>query len=439
MTSSASEKANGMVSVDTTTGKRRYIIAIGLLAIACLGYMDRVNFSVAAPYLIKEFSLSTGEFGVVTSIFNWIYVALLIPFGMIADRRGARLVLPLSIVVWSIGSGMTGAAFGLGALIIARLVLGAGESPIYPVGNVVVREWAPVKERGVFAGTLNAGSLVGPAIGAVATAYLVVALGWRGSFFVLGGLGVVLGLVWFAIYNAPEKTKWLSDGERTMILAHRESSTAPTSSTARMSVAKLLRIKTVWGLMITQGCAVYTNYLFLSFLPLYLVTERGLKVLSSGWVTGGTYGIAAVGSVTVAIFSDKVLKNAEVVHGGRRKSVAVALLVTLPLFALPWITNIVLIIALVSWVLIMVTAAISLNFALASDLIVDRSSSGRVFALVTIGGNIFGLLAPIVTGYLVDWTGNYTVPFVVAALLLLVGAVVTWTMSRRPLQPKVTG
>jgi MFS family permease len=248
-------------------------------------------------------------------------------------------------------------------------------------------------------------------------------------------VGVLVGAIWYLVYNSPEKTRWLRSAERAMILTEREGSVTGQPSTTPMSIGRLLRTRTVWGLMITQGCGVYTSYLFLSFLPLYLVTERHLKILSSGWVTGLTYGIAAVGSVIAARISDRALRKSEVLKGGRRKAVAAVLLLTLPLLALPWITSTPLVIALISWVLIMDTAAITLNWALTSDLIVDKASSGRAFALTGVGGNVFGLLAPIVTGYLVDWTGSYTVPFLVAGGLLLVGAAVTWTMSKHTLQP----
>lgn len=430
---SAEESAVGI-----SVGKRRYLVAVGLLLVVMLGYMDRINMSVAAPHIMEEFGLSTGQFGLVTSVFNWAYILVLIPVGMMADRWGARLILPISIVVWSLGAGLTGGAVGLTALILARLLLGAGESAIYPVGNLVVRDWAPRKERGVFTGMLNAGALVGPAVGAVLAGYLVVAHGWRVSFFVFGGAGIVFGIVWFVLFNVPEKTKWLSDKERRMILAERENSSDLGTLRPQMTVRLLLRTRTMWGLMLTQGCAVYTNYLFLSFLPLYLVTERGLKDLSSGSVTGLTYGVAAVGSIAVAFVSDKVLKTSEVRQGGRRKLVVATLLMALPLLALPWVSDIALLIILISWVLIMITSTITLNFALAGDLTEDKASGGRVFALVTFGGNFFGLLAPIVTGYLVDWTSSYTPPFLVAGTLLLIGAILSWKLSRKTLQPSTS-
>jgi len=419
-------------------GRRRYAIAVALGLIACLGYMDRVNFSVAASHIIEEFGLTTGDFGLATSVFSWAYLLFLIPIGILADKKSSRFMLAIAIIVWSVGAGMTGLALGVGTLIIARLILGAGESPNFPVGNLVVREWAPAKERGAFTGALNAGTVVGPAIGAVVAAYLIVSVGWRGSFLILGAFGVIVGLIWFTVYRRPEDAKWLSAGERDFILATRGSAATVTLEKP-MGILRLLRTRAIWGLMLTQGTAVYTSYLFLSFLPLYLQSERGLAILSSGWVTGLIYAIAAVGSIVAAIISDRLLRKSDVSRGGRRKAVAIILLLALPLLALPFITDITMIIVLVSWVLILDTAAITLNWALASDLITDKASSARAFALVAVGGNVFGLLAPIVTGYLVDWTGNYTVPFIVAALLLLVGAASTLFLANKPMRLESAG
>lgn len=417
---------------------RRLVIAVGLLVIVTLGYIDRVNISVAAPHILKEFGLSKGQFGIASSAFSWTYALLLVPVGAMADRIGTRVMLPLAIVIWSLGAGATGVALGFGSLIGARLLMGVGESPVFPAGNLVIREWAPATERGRFSGLLNAGSLAGPAVGAVVSAYLISALGWRPSFYVLGAFGLVVGMVWFAVYSKPDSCRWLSAGERRHILATRDAAGVPADGTVPMGLGALLRTKTMWGLMATQGCAVYTNYLFLAFLPLYLVDTRGFKDLGAGWVTGVTYGVAAVGSLLAATISDRALRGKDVSTGARRKSLIVMLLLGLPLLALPWVSSTAVIVVLISWVLVAVISSIALNYALAGDLTVDRASGGRVFGLVTLGGNVFGLLAPIVTGYLVDWTGSYRLPFVIAALLLFVGSGLTAALSRRTLQPSAS-
>ncbi|RZU64030.1 ACS family glucarate transporter-like MFS transporter [Microterricola gilva] len=417
-------------------GKRRFIIGAGLLMLVTLGYMDRINWSVAGSHIMAEFGLTTGQFGLLTSAFSWAYLAMLIPVGMMADKWGARLILPISVVVWSVGAGFTGAAAGLGSLVVARLILGAGESPMYPVGNSVISDWAPRQERARFVGMLNSGALFGPAVGAVVAAYLISIIGWRESFFILGGVGIVFGLIWVFIYNKPEKAKWLSPAERDMIV--RERVDPPTDggfvfSSIPLTLAQLLRKHTMWSLLIAHGCAAYTNYLFLSFMPLYLENERGLVGLGSGWVTGITYTVAAFGSIAIAYFSDRLIPTDQLKNGARRKLVVATMLLGLPLIALPFITAVPLIVVTIAWVLIMITSAMTLNYALAGDLIQGNAAKGRVFALVSVGGNVFGLLAPIVTGYLVDFTGSFTVPFILAGLLLGFGGAITFAFSRKSL------
>ena len=416
-------------------GKRRYIIGVGLLLLVTLGYMDRINWSVAGSRIIAEFGLTTGQFGLLTSAFSWAYLAMLIPVGMMADRWGSRLILPISVIVWSIGAGFTGAATGLGVVVIARFILGAGESPIYPVGNSVISEWAPRQERARFVGMLNSGALFGPAVGAVIAAYLISLIGWRESFFILGGAGILFGLLWVLIYNKPENARWLSPAEREMIVRERVDppSESVMFSTVPLTLVQLLRKGTMWSLLIAHGCAAYTNYLFLSFMPLYLENERGLVGLGSGWVTGITYAVAATGSITVAYFSDRIIPTDQLKNGARRKLVVATMLLGLPLIALPIITNVPLIVITIAWVLIMITSAMTLNYALSGDLIQGNAGKGRVFALVSVGGNVFGLLAPIVSGYLVDFTGSFTIPFVLAGVLLGVGGTITFAFSRRSL------
>ncbi|MDR3532366.1 MAG: MFS transporter [Rhodopila sp.] len=435
----SSEAVSAVLSTraPSAIGVRRYIIPVGLLLIMTLGYADRVNFSVAAPLILAEFGLTKAAFGWLSSSFNWSYLLLLIPMGALSDRIGTRLILLIFIVVWSLGAGITGMAGSLTLLFVSRLVLGVGESPINPAGNLVVREWAPASERGFFAGMLNTGALVGPAVGSVVAAQLIESFGWRASFFALGGFGVLVGILWFAIYETPERARWLGAEERTFILANREINPEPGRKAVRsMTVLSLLQTKSMWGLIITQGCAVYTNYLFLSFLPLYLVDIRGLKNIGAGWATGVTYGLAAVGSLVIVAISDRwVRRHRDNLVRARRTSLLVTLALALVLLALPWLSSTGLIITAISWVLAFAFAAIALNWALASDLVVDKGSVGRLFALITIGGNALGLAAPIVTGYLIDWTKSYSLPFIIAALLLIVGMGVTAALSRTPLQP----
>jgi ACS family glucarate transporter-like MFS transporter len=347
------------------------------------------------------------------------------------------MALPIFIVVWSIAAGLTGFATGFAFLLVFRMLLGIGESPVTTAGQVVIREWTPEPERGTVSSMFTSGSLFGPAIGAVVAAILIRNTGWRASFLIIGAFGIVIGVAWYLVYSAPERSRWLPKAEREYVVASRETHAgiAP-EKMQQMGVLKLLAVPSVWGCAIAMGTLVYTGYLFLTFLPLYLVQVQGFEGYGAGWVTGVTYGVATLGCLTVGFVADRAARRATEAQRGsiRRRTLTIAMVASVPLLLLPLINATWLIVVVVCWVLSFNFAAISLIFTLASDLTVDKRAIGRTTALITIGGNTFGLAAPIVTGYVVDATGSYTVPFLIAGGLAVVGAVLVTVLARRPLQ-----
>lgn len=428
----------GSSASSTVTPRRRYFVAVMLLLMVMLGYIDRVNMSIAGPAIADELGLSAGTLGLLFSAFFWSYTAMLVPVGWLSDRYGTRVMIPLAIVVWSLGAIATGLTNRFSTMIGARLLLGVGESPVYPSGSLVAREWAPLKERGMFTGMLNAGALVGPAIGSVLAAYLVTELGWRQSFYILGGSGFFLAVLWFLTIKRPEHAGWLDPEERDYILENRNATgeeDEDLEESVPMSLPSLLRQPSMWGLLLAQGCAVYTQYLFLTWLPTYMVTARDTEVLGAGLLTGAIYGVAAILSVLIAWFSDRYVARRSTIGGIRRRIVITLMLLSTVLILVPFVQSIVVVIFLFAWTLTTITTAITLNIALTSDLIVDEGSGGLAFGLLILGGNSFGLLAPIVTGFLVQSTGSFNIPFALAVALIIVGALLSWLLVKRPLQP----
>jgi len=192
----------------------------------------------------------------------------------------------------------------------------------------------------------------------------------------------------------------------------------------------------MWGLLITQGCAVYTLYLFLTWLPTYMVEARNEELLSAGWITGIIYTAAAVFGIVISRVSDWYVSRERASGGERRRAVILLMVLSAALVIVPFVENLGVVLTLFAWTLTMANTAVTLNIALTSDLIVDEASGGLAFGLLILGGNSFGLLAPIITGFLVEFTGSFTVPFLLAVVLLVIGALLTWTLVTRPLQPK---
>jgi MFS family permease len=398
--------------VDSPNRARFSLYAL-LFTLNAINFIDRVNLSVAAKPMAAAFHLSPVAMGYLFSSFTWTYVLCLIPVGMLVDRWGTRVVAACSVAVWSVGAMFTGAAGGFGGALLSRLVLGAGEAATNPAGYRVVREALPLAQRGTGAATFHAGSFAGPAVGALFVAWLITTIGWRGSFVVTGMLGFVWLAAWLRFRGASEPRA--------------------ASSERPGSVRALLRCRSMWGIALTQGCYVYSQYFFLTWLPTYLQTAKHLTLLGSGLFTALPYAISVVFVIAIGHLSDRLLSASAVRSGRRRIFVAGSLAISSVVIVLPFVGSLWLVVALIAVTLTFISTASAMNFALTNDLLQTPRSAGRAIAIQTVGGNLFGLAAPIVTGYVVAGTGSFVAAFAIAGILLLIGAGASLTMTRHPI------
>ncbi len=409
--------------------RRRYWVYCLLLVFAGIAYVDRVNMSVAGKPIAQELGLSPIALGYLFSSFLWAYVLMMLPGGRLIDRWGAHVMASVSTAVWSVAQMATGAATGVVTLLVARLGLGIGEAPFSPVIYRSVRAWAPYTERGTATAFISAGGSLGPALGAPFAAWLIQTLSWRWSFVITGAIGIAWLAFWMGLVSTPEKTKWLPEPERQRILAERDAGIEIPDHDG-VGYLELLRSPAMWGLFVSQGCLVYSLYLYLSWLPNYLQTSRGLSVVDSGIYTSVPFFVATVLNIVANWAGDAFLSADAVRNGLRRHLVALCLFLTAAGLVIPFVQSLTTVIILVSIAVSFANAGPAANATLTSDLLRSPSDAGRAFAFVVLGANTFGLLAPIVTGYLVQATGSFNSAFIAAGVLALFGATVTLALSR---------
>ncbi|MGC2524206.1 MAG: MFS transporter, partial [Stellaceae bacterium] len=416
-------------SASMKTTHRRYWLFFLLFLFSGIAYVDRVNMSVAGKPIAHEFGLSPIALGYLFSSFLWAYVLMMLPGGRLIDRWGPHVVASVATAVWSTAQMATGMVGSFAAMLMVRLGLGVGEAPFAPISYSSVRLWSPYTERGTAIAAISSGSTLGLALGAPAVAWLIETLSWRWSFIITGAVGFVWVVVWLALVSTPEKTGWLPPAERDHILAGRDAGIAPPSHSG-VGYLGLIRCPAMWGLFISQGCLVYTGYLYISWLPNYLQTARHLSILNSGIYTAIPFLISTVVGVVANWAGDRVL-TAEKVHGGsRRYLVALSLLLMAAGLAIPFVQSLAAVISLITIVVSAAHVGPAANGALVSDLLRSPGDAGRATAFLVLGGNSFGLLAPIVTGYVVAATGSFNAAFSVAGALALVGAIAALALVR---------
>ena len=422
------------------SGRRRFILLFLFFNVA-INYVDRVNLSVAAPTLAKQFHWDPAQIGWLFSAYLWTYTVFLMPWGWLGDRFGAWKIGSISIVIWSAGAILTGAASSIGGMISARLGLGAGEAASFPMCNKIVRQWFPAKERGFATATIHSGVFVAVGLASPLAAWLVVRAGWRASFFIMGSLGFVWLFLWLRWFQSPEECRWLSVEERQYILDHRaptilvgelkDSSNAPSFWRAAGS---LLRHQSMWGLAITLGFVNYMNYVFLTWLPSYLVQARGMNLMKAGVYSGIPYLVGVTMEICFGRVSDFFLTPERLKQGARRYHVALLTFLSSIILLLNVTHGALGILAVISFALACNTTVIAIIYALTNDMIENPQLTGTAFGILLVGGNLIGMTAPIVTGYLVKSSGGFSSAFTVSGVLPLLAAGLAIGFTRRPIR-----
>ena len=419
---------------------RRGWIALLIFTAVIINYIDRIALSIAAKPIAAEFGFTPVQMGYLFSGFLWTYVICLIPLGLLVERIGAKRMVGGGIAVWSAATVLTAATGGLASILAARLVMGASEATTFPACGRIIHDWFPERERGLVTTLFNGGSSAGPALGAIGTAALVTTYGWRIAFVVLGMLGSIWLAAWLIWYAPPEEASWLPETEKANILSERNgvAGASVRVDPPASSLGYLLSQQSIWGLIVTQACLVYTAYLFLTWLPTYLQSTRELSTMNTGYLTAVPYFVTIILGLTIARLSDRMLSSADIQAGRRRNFIAVMALLALLILAAPMVNGLWQLLVVLTLVLTGSTTGAGLNFTLASDLLRNPRDVSRVIAITAFGGNLFGLIAPIITGYVVAETGGYIWAFRIAAALLLCGCLATLTMTRRPVLPQHT-
>jgi ACS family glucarate transporter-like MFS transporter len=201
----------------------------------------------------------------------------------------------------------------------------------------------------------------------------------------------------------------------------------------------LVTSTSMWGLFLTQGAGVYSHYLFLTWLPSYLQTTRHLTILKTGLLSAIPFAATVILSIAIGMLSDRILRGRDRRTGHRRWMVAAMMLISSVVLLTPLVSSTWVILVLMTVSLTGISAATGLNNALLTDLLPSSANAGTANGVLVVGGNIFGMMAPVVTGYVIAGTGSYDGAWVISGALLLAGMIITLTMTRRPIGASVIG
>jgi MFS family permease len=385
-----------------------------------INYIDRGNLATAAPLMQDELHLSATQLGVLLSAFYYGYVICMPGMGWLAERYGAKRVLACGVAVWSIATFMTGFAGSFATLLALRVMLGVGESVAFPCASKVLAQAVEVSRLGVANGVLSFGYLLGPAVGTLLGGYLMTVFGWRPVFLVFGALSLL----------------WLWPWRRVLI-GPPAASHAP--EPVQPSFAQILGRRALWGASLGHFAANYTYYFIISWLPFYLVKSRGFSMGSMVAIASWAYLLNALSALAMGWAADRWIRagrSATLVYKGimgANHIVAIACMAAMVM--LPAAGSIA---ALFVFEIVGGCACPGL-FAI-PQIMAGPGAAGRWVGVQNAAGNLAGMIAPAVTGVLVDQTGRFDVAFALAGAVNILGLVgwlfllpkiapLTWTTS----------
>ena len=399
--------------------RRRQTLALVLLVLTgVINYLDRATLAVANEFIRADLGLSLGQMGLLLSAFSWSYALCQLPVGALVDKIGPRWLLGMGLVVWSLAQAAGGLVSTFGWFVIARIVLGIGEAPQFPAAARVVSNWFPLRARGTPTGVYNSASPLGVALAPLLLSPLIAATSWHWAFFVTGAMGIVAAVIWVALYRDPVR-KELTEEEIAYLDAGQSTESAPKTSFA--SWRALFRHRATWGMLFGFSGSVYLNWVYLTWLPGYLRTERHMDIAYAGLAASIPFACGFAGALIAGWASDRVAQNSASPLSGRRKAVVAAML-GMVAFTIPAAlaeSNTVAI-ACISIVIFLANAASACSWSLVT-VVAPRSRVGSLGAIQNFGGFIGGALAPILTGFIAQ-TWSFVPALLTGAGIAFLGA-----------------
>ena len=391
------------------SGAQRVLLAL-LVASIFLNYIDRSNLSLAAPLVQKEFALSDTALGELFSAFFWTYALLQLcgAAGWLADRYPVGRVLGWGVFLWSIATLLTGVLSGFAALFAVRLLLGAGESVAYPCYSRIFATAIPVERRGLANALIDAGSKVGPALGTLLGGLLLETVGWRMFFVVLGSLS----LLWLV--------PWIRYGRLPSGPGPEEGKAA--ASDMGPGTLEILTKRSAWGAFFGHFCGNYVWYFLLTWLPTYLVRERGFDTAAMVKFTSISLFAIATATVVAGWVSDHLIAGGATPTRVRKTVVVGGLscaTVILPVAVVRDNT---------AALLLLLLACLSFGTYASNHWAITQTLSGPLAAgrwtsLQNGVGNLAGIVASWLTGAVADRTHSFAIAFAVAGGVALSGAI----------------
>lgn len=396
----------------------RWFLAVLMFLISFISYMDRVNLSVATPMIMQEFTFSKMEMGLLQTAFFVGYALMQVPGGIAAELFGHRIVITAAASLWSIFTALTATCSSLMSFTVVRALFGVGEGPLAPSFSRFVYRWFNSSEKARGSSFLLGGVFFGPVVGPAATVALMLAFGWRSVFVIFGAIGLVLAAAWYYFATeSPRKNKYVNTAEADYIEDGMELSPKKELAPWR----DFMSSTQFWAIGIQFFITDYIMYVFLAWLPLYLMEAQNFSLKSMGIAASFPWAALCISCFAAGYLSDKLIAAGASTHRIRTVSGIGGLLaccIALYLGAVattPWMN--------VFWLTISLgSLGPTFNAGWAACIDLGGRFSGSVAGWMNFWGNLGGVAAPTLTAWIAT-TYGWQAAIVTTSAFAIIGMV----------------
>jgi MFS family permease len=413
----------------------RYKVLALMFTLTVITYLDRVCIAATSAAMSAELGLDRVQMGQVFSAFILGYVLFEIPGGWLADRFGARSLLTRIVLWWSVFTALTGAAWSHGSLLAVRFLFGCGEAGAFPGSASAISRWFPRAERGKAQAVIMVGSRLGGALAPGLVIALMARVGWRGVYPIFAVLGLIWAVAWRRWFrDSPEQHPAVSSAERQQIAATR----GEISHGKAVPWKLLLRSRNVWALCGMYSGYTYGLYFYMTWLPTYLTESRGVGAADVALYAGLPWVVASGSNLLGGWLTDRLTRTIRLRWARRLPAMAglLAAAVFLALAALLESNNA----AMIALALSFGCSDLILAVCWATCLDVGGEHAGTVSGTMNSLGQIGGVIAPVLVGWLVEELHSWQLPLLISAAYYVVSALL-WLLidAERPLPTSIEG
>jgi MFS transporter, ACS family, glucarate transporter len=401
--------------------KGRYVFVCITFLLTLLLYVDRICISVAKDPIAKSLDLTKEQMGWVLSAFALGYALFQTPGGILADKFGARKILTIIIIIWSVFTGFTAKAVNYVSMLAIRFFFGAGEAGAFPAINRAVFSWIPLKERGLVTGINFSGSRLGAAFALPALSILISSWGWQNTFYLLGAIGIVFAFLWYFLFkDKPEDHSLLSDEEKQFIVANRQQ---VNRQQKKIPLKAMFAESNVWLAMAQYFCSNFTFFFALTWLYPHIKEKFHLDAISAGWYASLPLLAGALGNWAGGWWMDKIYESGNYKKSRWLPAVAGFSLSAIGLLASSFAKDVNVGILFLSLALFGADMTLPPSWSFCSD--IGKENAGALSGNMNMAGNLGSFITSLAFPYLLVWAGSPSVFFYVAAALNGV-AVLLW-------------